>query len=386
MKIRLFQLSALLLAPVLLLGTGYIPTAQSADQSPLETELATLRKQYKLPGLALLVFDTQGTLAQATVGHRLRGKKALLSPQDSFQLGSCTKAMTATLLAMLVEEGKLRWNSTLGEVFPEYKAQMQGDWAQISLINLLSNRSGAPENLDSDGLWRQLWQRKGSPQEQRLQLLRGVIKHPPLFPAGSQYLYSNAGFALAGAMAEKVTGQDWESLMTQRIFQPLGMASAGFGPPGKLHNLSQPWGHNREGKAIPPDLNADNPAAIGPAATVHASLPDWAKFARIHLVGEKQGWVINGRKQLSAAAFKKLHTPLGDSYALGWIATERAWAGGTALTHSGTNTFFFVVNWLSLSKGRGVLVATNQGGDSASQALDKAAWAAIQQYIEPFNP
>ncbi len=136
----------------------------------------------------------------------------------------------------------MRWDSRWGEVFPEYRAQMKGNWAHMTLEQFLSHRSGTPENLDNDGLWHQLWQRKGSPRQQRLQLLQGVIKRPPLFSPGSQFLYSNAGFALAGAMAEKVTGQPWETPMTTRIFKPLGMVSAGFGPPGSLNKLNQPWG------------------------------------------------------------------------------------------------------------------------------------------------
>ena len=89
------------------------------------------------------------------------------------------------------------------------------------------------------------------------------------------------GFAtigsIAGAMLEKLTGTPWETLMTNRLFRPLRMSSAGFGPPGTLGQVDEPWGHIRTFGRNRPDQD-DNPPAIGPAGTVHCSLDDLARY------------------------------------------------------------------------------------------------------------
>src|SRR5947209_5537965 len=78
---------------------------------------------------------------------------------------------------------------------------------------------------------------------QRYSLLRGLVTRPIAAPRGSKFIYSNEGYAIAGAMIERVTGRAWEDLMRERIFEPLGMKSAGFGTPASPGEVDQPWGH-----------------------------------------------------------------------------------------------------------------------------------------------
>jgi CubicO group peptidase (beta-lactamase class C family) len=109
--------------------------------------------------------------------------------------------------------------------------------------------------------------------EQRYEFIRAILSRPPEAQPGSKMIYSNQGYAVAGAMLEKVSGKPWEDLMTQRLFQPLHMESAGFGPPGTPGAVDQPWGHAIENGAARPS-QGDNPPAIAPAARAHCSLPD----------------------------------------------------------------------------------------------------------------
>ena len=164
---------------------------------------------------------------------------------------------------------------------------------------------------------------------QRRRLVQLALSRKPAAKPGTKFQYSNIGYAIAGAMCERVTGKTWEDLMRERLFNPLGMTTAGFGPPGTAAKVDQPWGHLASGaklKPIPPGRKADNPAVIGPAGTVHCSLADWAKFAAASLPHD-----ANHKSLVSAATLRKLHTPLaGEDYAFGWLVTERGWAGGTA--------------------------------------------------------
>jgi CubicO group peptidase (beta-lactamase class C family) len=190
-------------------------------------------------------------------------------------------------------------------------------------------------------------------------------------------VYSNAGFAIAGAMLEG-PGTAWETLIERELWAPLSISTGGFGAPGARGTVDQPRGHTADGKPVEPGPAGDNPAAIGPAGTVRMSIGDWAKYVALHVEGEGIA-----PRLLSSATFRRLHAPLaGDeaSYAMGWLVTERPW-GGRVLTHSGSNTLWFCVTWLSPSKEFAVLVTCNRGGDDAAKGCDEGAWALIQDHL-----
>jgi CubicO group peptidase (beta-lactamase class C family) len=348
----------------------------AAGEAPrdLATLLEPIRERHDLPGLAAAVVTREGLEALGACGVRERGKDAPLRAGDRMHLGSCTKSMTATLCAILVEEQKLAWTTTVGASFPELAPKMNEAWKTVTLEQLLTNRGGAPGDVPR-ALWGELFTSKEPPRKQRELLAAGILELAPSSPPGSRFEYSNAGFAIAGLMAERAMGRSYEDLMRERLFAPLGMSSAGFGPPGTQGALDQPLGHRESGKPVPPGPGSDNPPAIAPAGRVHAALEDWARFVRMHLCA---GELPEGRL-LSAETVRKLHTEAAedkDRYAFGWGVAERKW-GGRVLRHSGSNTMWFCTVWMAPEKGFAILIATNQGGDAAAKACDEAASALI---------
>ncbi len=365
-----------------------VPLLQAAEPVDVSARLESVRAEHRLPCLAAVVIRGDQIVAQGVAGVRKAGDPTPATLNDRFHLGSDTKAMTATLIAGLIEEGKLSWTTTVGEVFGSRIPNMDAAWKPVTLAQLLTHRAGAPANLDAGGLWGRLWQRKGTPTRQRLELVEGVVTHPPAAPPGTTYIYSNAGFAIAGAMAEKVTGRAWEDLIQERLFRPLGITTAGFGAPGTPGRIDQPWGHTAAGKPVEPGPNADNPPAMGPAGSVNMTIGDWAKFVSLHLradAANPHGHVM----LLKPATFARLHQPAagpGMSYACGWIVAQRAWARGPApaatglvYSHDGTNTMWYCTTWLAPEKDFALLVTCNQGGDSAAKACDEAVGRLIQQ-------
>jgi CubicO group peptidase (beta-lactamase class C family) len=162
-------------------------------------------------------------------------------------------------------------------------------------------------------------------------------------------------------------------LMRQRLFEPLGMASGGFGSPGRPGKVDEPWGHHLVGDRVEP-TRQDNAPALGPAGTVHCSVPDWAKFAALHLESKQ-----SNAKLLKPSTIRALHSPPpGQNYAGGWFAAERSWAGGLALNHNGSNTSWYVSIWLAPVLNFAILVATNQGGNQAETACSQAVTALIK--------
>jgi CubicO group peptidase (beta-lactamase class C family) len=163
-----------------------------------------------------------------------------------------------------------------------------------------------------------------------------------------------------------VTGKDWEVLMRERLFEPLGMKSAGFGPPGSSEKNEQPWPHSvRSGKPNPGPF-IDNPSVLGPAGTVHMSPEDYGKWMLFVLK--------HGPKLLSDEEIEALCTsPKGSDYAFGWIRVSRGWGSGDVLSHAGSNTLNFCVAWFAPKKDFGVSVFTNVGGDLGPKVTDAVA-------------
>jgi CubicO group peptidase (beta-lactamase class C family) len=341
--------------------------------------LETLRARHALPGLAGAVVRGNDLAATGAAGVRRIDADARLTVNDLFHLGSCTKAMTATCLAVLVEKQKLSWDDTLAGVFPKPPDALHPDYRAVTLDQLLTHRAGVPR----DGPWAEL----GSgltPTAQRRNLLATLCSRPPEIRPGKECRYSNAGYALAGLMAETRTGVSWESLMRDELFTPLGMAGCGFGAPGAPGSADQPLGHVfRDGRWIP--QHRDNPPALGPAGTVHASLTDWARFVSLHLRGAQ-----HPSRLLTVGTFARMHMPPPEGdYAHGWQVVERPWAGGRALTHNGTNGLWFSTVWIAPERDFAVLVVANAGGDSAAHACDEAAGALIdwhQKHPPPASP
>jgi CubicO group peptidase (beta-lactamase class C family) len=286
--------------------------------------------------------------------------------------------MTASVAAMLVEDGDLAWDTTIADLFPELADEMHPAWLSVTLEQLLLHRGGAPGEPPAD-IWKIARERQGTPTEQREAFVRSLLGHEPEKRPGAHWIYSDSGYAIVGVMMERATGKPWEDLMRERLFVPLGLTSAGFGEPATTEPPDQPWGHRGVKRAFIPQApgpNADYPPAIAPAAAVHMSIGDFARYAAWHNFGARgEGWL------LTPESFKKLHTPHGDEYyAMGWSVTERRWAGGTVLMHSGDNEMFYAVMWLGPNSNTAFVAACNADGQDAVEACDEAITMLINEF------
>ena len=351
----------------------------------LQSLIEPIRLLNHAPGVACAVVLSNRLVGIGVTGTRLwDAADAPLGIDDIWHHGSLTKSMTATLAAMLVEEGRIQWSTTLADVFPDWSPKMDPAWKTVTLEQLCSNRSGAPEDLNPDGIWSQLWAFHGTPVHARRLLLELLTIRPPHHPPGTAYEYSNAGFALAGAMMEKTVETPWETLMTDRLFNRLGMNTGGFGVPATPRMVDQPWGHvfvKGLPEGVEPGTAADNPTAIGPAGTVHCSVLDLARYAQFHLAGE-----LGDTPWLSHPSFVRLHSDIANQgYAMGWMVTRRSWAGGVALTHTGSNTQWYSNIWLAPARQFAVIALTNvgdaNGGNTAFSITDQIAAAMIGTFL-----
>jgi CubicO group peptidase (beta-lactamase class C family) len=350
------------LLPLLLLAFAEPPATET---DAIVRILAEQQKASDVPGMIAGIIRGDRLVAVGAVGVRKAGDPTPMTSADVEHLGSNTKSMTATMIATLIEEGKLSWDTTLEKVFPAEAKEWHEDWRGVTLHQLLTHTASLPANLNFHKLG------SGTTTELRRNILtRDWFKRAPEHKPGSHFLYSNIGYVLAGLMAETVTGKSWEDLMHERLFGPLGMTRTGFGTPGTSGKVDQPWGHVlRDGKAVA--SQEDNAPPIGPAGTVHAPLADWAKYVIQHLQSEQPA--TKTKLLLKPETFRKLHTPVLNDYACGWVRLPIPGKKTRYLFHNGSNTFWYAEMWLDPEANVAVLVATNEGGDAARRAVLSAA-------------
>ena len=218
-------------------------------------------------------------------------------------------------------------------------------------------RGGIPRNAKD---WRA--HRDKEIKERRYRILRKNLKRPPKGASGD-FLYSNLSYMVAGAMAERLTGTSWEDLMKEQVFTPLGMTTAGFGAPGRWARTDQPWGHRRANGGNWKARQFDNPAALGPAGTVHLSLADYASFVRLWFRGTEPA--ILDRKRLDHLA-----TAHSGRYAAGWGTRDRRWGGGTVLVHHGSNTYWRMSIWIAPKLDRAYIAGANSEEKGTHRMID----------------
>ncbi len=353
----------------LIILLALLSSSLAREVRDISSILAPIRERHGLPALAAAVIDTEGILANGTVGIRKKGQKEKAGPDDLWHLGSETKAITATLAGTFVAEGTLRWEDTVESHFPEFAARIDPALKKVTITDLLSHRAGLTANLP--------WHEFGTRNlvRERREAARKLLTSPPLSAVG-EYSYSNAGYVVVGSILEKLGKQPWEDLVRKRIFAPLGIRDAGFGGTGTPGRIDQPWPHLSSGESVGENGPAtDNAPVMGPAGTCHASVESWSLFLRDQLRGG-----TGGKALLPTPTYDFIQRPhpAGTGYGLGWGIARRPWAGGKVLNHTGSNTMNFAVCWIAIPNKFGILVCTNQSGASAEKAADEVVAALVE--------
>jgi CubicO group peptidase (beta-lactamase class C family) len=373
------------------------PTARSwptldtvAPRQDLSPRLAdVLKATPEIPGIGAAIIRDGKLVALGVAGVRSKDAPTPVSPTDHWHLGSCTKAFTATLAAILVEDGVISFDTTLAQSFPELAPSMSPHWPGMTLAQLCSNSAGVPGDMRADGLWSRLWNHSGPESLARWHALETMAAKPTDAPPGTKHIYSNAGFTFAGLMLERATGRPYDALIAEHLFKPLGIADPVWGVAGAdaKQDPNAPetsWGHSRTGKPIAPARSADNPPAISPAGRVSLSLEDWARFVNLHLAGHRAAFPPTAPADaptdtpknspalgLRPATFATLHTPApvgNKDYAFGWVVQPLPGLG-TTLWHNGSNTTWYAFMRFAPDHNAAAIVAVNISSPGATKAV-----------------
>ncbi len=334
--------------------------ALASTEAPfdLDPTLEQIRRRCGLPAVGAIAVSTDRVIARGVAGFRRMGEPGSVSVDAHWQLGSLTKNFTGTIAGMLVERGRLSWDATLRQLYPEYMAVMAPNIPDITVRQIMTHRSGmihpdpypwpgGPE-INAPGL---------TLSQRRQRAIPAALKTPLLFVPGTRYSYSNRAYNVLAVVLERLTGRSFEELVAQEIAQPLDFGRIKFGEPALDDPGHEPWPHVADGqrwKPVPPVPRDQYGYHIAnPVGGLSLSLDQCGLWMQAHLRGEQSGGIV------SPAMFKTLHTPLeqGGVPPIGVTPMDRAL--GRHLWMAGSNGRNFAEYMILLDRGAGILSVMN---------------------------
>lgn len=231
----------------LLLFFALAASALAVESREISAELEVIRTKYKVPACAAAVIEGGRITAIGASGFRRADRDVRVTTADVWHIGSCTKSMTAVLIGVLVDAGKLRWDTSIPDALSDVNCHAA--WRKVTIWHLVTQRSGVGTmsrdqmfSLDTGG---------GTSRDQRTNFARMLLSRAPAEAPG-RFAYSNSGYGLLGAIIERASGESYEDFLRARFLRPLGLKTAGFGAPATLGLLDQPWGITAETSAFCP--------------------------------------------------------------------------------------------------------------------------------------
>ncbi|GAA1964138.1 serine hydrolase domain-containing protein [Catenulispora subtropica] len=291
-----------------------------------QTRLAELVEQHGV-GASLAILHRGEIVAEAAAGWAHKGAGIEATTDTVFQIGSISKVWTATVAMALVDDGVLHLDTPIVDVLPELKLADEELTRKVTLRHLLTHSSGIDGDVFTDT------GRGDDNLEKYVQLLADEAVNHPL---GATMSYCNSGFSLLGRVMEVVTGTQWDELMRQRLFRPLGLKQIGTLPEeALLHRAAM--GHIGTPPAPAPAWGLIRNA--GPAGLIHTTPREVLAFVKMHLDG---GVAADGTRILAEATTAAMQEPqidvpdkwfLATHWGLGWFLDE--WDGTKVFGHDG---------------------------------------------------
>jgi CubicO group peptidase (beta-lactamase class C family) len=325
---------------------------------------------WEVPGLAIAVVKDGETVFARGYGVRELGGEAPVDEHTLFAIGSTTKAMTAAAIGMLVDEGKLDWDSRVTDLLPGFELASPWMTRELTVRDLLTHRAGLG-NADM------LWYRTGREPADILHRVRYV---PQAYSPRSSFIYQNLMYATAGAVVTEVSGMPWAEFVRSRIFAPLGMEGTVplLAETIPLDNVAIP--HDRVDGELQAIENAsvDNVDAAG---SVWSSVADMAKWANFMLGSEPapnspllqprtRAELLTPQTIVTDAAFyptAALTRPHWKTYSLGWF--QHDYEGRAVSFHTGSIDGMVAIIGLIPDEELGVYVLANRDHAEVRHAL-----------------
>lgn len=337
------------------------PSAK-ASLAGFDQYITKAMQDWKDPGLAIAVVKNDSIVLMRGFGTRTMGTNQPVDEHTLFAIGSSSKAFTATLVAMMVDEGKMRWDDPATTYLPSLQLYDPYVTRELTLRDLLTHRSGLARG---DLVWY-------ATDYNRDEILRRVRFLKPTWSVRSHFGYQNIMYLAAGQAAAHAAGTSWDDLVRTRIFAPLGMneTSTSIRDLAGKPNVASPHTEVNDTLVVVPWHNIDN---IGPAGSINSNVSDMIKWVRFQLAGGS----VNGKSLVSASALGETHTaqmviPVGadakqvnpfthlESYGMGWFLQD--YRGRELDQHGGNIDGMSAMVAIMPEEKLGMVILTNANG------------------------
>jgi CubicO group peptidase (beta-lactamase class C family) len=360
--------------------------ALCSAQSNLDQVVERARKEFEVPGIAIAVVKDGNVVLAKGYGVRKSGESAPVTPQSLFRIASNTKAFTTAALAMLVDEGKIRWDDRVIDHVPGFQMYDPYVTREMMVRDLLVHRSGL--GLGAGDLM--FWPSTGLTPDEIVRRIR-FLKPATSFRSG--YAYDNVLYLVPGQIIPAVTGKSWDEFMRERIFVPLGMSRTTVDSHSLETDADVATPHARADGKVVPLAQAEH--VLSPAGSMISSVSDLAKWLVVQL---NHGELPGGRRLFSEAESKEMWSPqtilpIADlpagaptalaalqpnfnAYGLGWML--RDYRGRKLVYHTGTVAGYLTRVTMVPDLKLGIVVLTNQEEAGAHLAI---TWSVLDHYL-----
>ncbi|VEF36966.1 beta-lactamase [Stenotrophomonas maltophilia] len=353
-----------------------VAVAQTTATASLDADVAAVVQLEHLPGLAMAVVDNGQVVYRHAEGAR--GDGGRIDEDTLFKIASNSKAMTAALLARLVQQGRLRWDDPVQRHLPGFR--MHDAWVgqQMQVRDLLIHNSGLGLGAGDLMLW---------PEPNaftRADIIAALAHLKPVSSFRSHYAYDNLMYVVAGEVAAAAGGKPYDQLMREQVFEPLGMmrCQVGAWSVKRVGNVAQPHAWRGERNEV---VNADGGTSPDlpsmAAGGIRCSLRDMTRWMQVLLDPTlAPGWLDTEQRR----TLWTLHMPmpLGErqrrwdnahfyGYGYGWRVSDMD--GQWKVAHTGTLSGMYSSLALLPDRRVGVVMLINGEGEDARMALMQAA-------------
>lgn len=365
--------------PLLIVIIAILASPSSAKEPPktppdLNGYMARVMKAFRVPGVGLAIVHDGRVIMAEGFGVLKMGESTPVNEKTLFCIASNSKAFTATAIALLVEEGKIRWDVPVINYLPWFQLWDPYVTRELTVRDLLVHRSGLGLGA-GDLLW---WPASNYTRKEIARRLRFI---PPATSFRSAYAYDNVLYLVAGEVIEAVSGQTWEDFVSARILKRVGMtgSSVTLSTVSKAANFATP---HAEIEGVVRPVKAFDSNNTNPAGGICSNAEDMAKWLLVQL---NEGRLSDGSRLFSERSSRELMTivtpmPIGDppeelhaqrmdfrGYGLGFGIHD--YRGKKVVTHTGGLPGFLSKLTMIPELELGVMVITNQESGAAFNAI-----------------
>jgi CubicO group peptidase (beta-lactamase class C family) len=318
----------------------------------------SVRKEYKIPELGYAVISSDSIFSIDVLGVNNIQTKQAAQLSDRFRIGSNTKTITSYIAALLVKNGKIKYETKFFDLFPALKEQSNFAYRNITLQDLLTFRAKLISWTYTD-VRPTKDEIRGNEEEQRYSFVSWVLKQSP-DTVKRPFYWSNPSYVAAGLMLEKVSGKKYEELVGE-LGKSLGIDFQ-FGQPN-MHDIKQTWGHDSN---LEPETPSDNYKLnwLSSAGNINVNLPGFSKFIQMQLRGLK-----GKSNSLTKQEFEKMHFGL-PGFSFGWLDYEDQETHQKYSFHQGNPGTFLSQVYISSEFNRAYVFFTNVQSDEAKKGLN----------------